>query len=326
MGPDGGDAWPGSRRQGRVIVDRAAAFAADLAAAPDALRRLLETWDTKGGPADTVPGLVGRPFRFCGLGSSRFAAQVVAETLAEHGIRVPVDWPNAHRLVDPQSVLFAISSSGRTPEVVAAAERQRAGGGTAVAVTNGLESPLAQAADATLPLDVGFETSGIACTSFRATVLTLAAATRATDLGSLSAAVSMLDASLATTGLRLEERMDLLDGADAVDVIGDGRWIGALEQAALMLREAPRLRAAAWDTGEWLHTAVYTSLPGHRALLFRGSSHDDEVIETIRRRGGDVVLLDGSDASTPIQVAIAGLAEVEAIAAGLWSRAAAVDR
>ena len=56
-----------------------------------------------------------------------------------------------------------------------------------------------------------------------------------------------------------------------------------------MLREAPRLPATAHDTGDWLHTAVYLALPGHRALLFPGAAADAEVIATIERRGGVVI-------------------------------------
>ena len=56
-----------------------------------------------------------------------------------------------------------------------------------------------------------------------------------------------------------------------------------------MLREAPRLPAAAHDTGDWLHTAVYLALPGHRALLFPGAAADAEVIATVERRGGVVI-------------------------------------
>jgi glutamine---fructose-6-phosphate transaminase (isomerizing) len=309
-----------------VTLDRAAAFAVDLAAGPAALRRLLDAWQEPGGAARLVPDLDGRPLRFCGFGSSRFAAQIVAESLADQGRPVAAGWPSPSRRVDPHEVLFAISSSGRTTEVVADARRDRAGGATVVAVTNGLDSPLADAANVTLPLVVGFETSGIACTSFRATVLTLAAATGAAEPEALSGAVRALEAALATRRPNLDDRLDLLDGAEAVDVIGDGRWIGALEQAALMLREAPRLRAAAWDTAEWLHTGVYTALPGHRAILFSDGPNDSEVVDTIRRRGGDLIMVGEANEATPIEVAIAALAEVEEIAAGLWSRVTATDR
>ena len=45
-----------------------------------------------------------------------------------------------------------------------------------------------------------------------------------------------------------------------------------------MLREAPRIAAHAFDTGDWLHVGLYTLLPGDPVLLFSGARG---------RRGGD---------------------------------------
>jgi hypothetical protein len=92
-----------------------------------------------------------------------------------------------------------------------------------------------------------------------------------------------------------------------------------------MLREGPRLRASAWDAGEWLHTAVYTALPGHRAILFPGSPYDDEIIDTIVRRGGAVIVLPAPSGSTPLDAAVVGLSSVERLAATVWARASATD-
>ena len=55
---------------------------------------------------------------------------------------------------------------------------------------------------------------------------------------------------------------------------------------ALMLREGPRLRAAAHETADWLHTGIYTALPGYRALLLSGSPADPEIERVVARRGG----------------------------------------
>ena len=38
-----------------------------------------------------------------------------------------------------------------------------------------------------------------------------------------------------------------------------------------MLREAPRITAQAFDTGDWLHAGLYTLLPGDPVLLFSGA-------------------------------------------------------
>jgi fructoselysine-6-P-deglycase FrlB-like protein len=175
----------------------------------------------------------------------------------------------------------------------------------------------------------GEERSGIACRTFRATVAALALATGVVTIEDLASAVGALEQRLADRADWLPDAADLLDRALAIDVIGDGGAIGALEQAALMLREAPRLRAAAWDAGDWLHTAIYTALPGHRAILFAGTAYDAELIETIHGRGGRVVAIgEGPGAAalrvpaargaTDLGAALDGVAVAELIAAELW--------
>ena len=64
------------------------------------------------------------------------------------------------------------------------------------------------------------------------------------------------------------------------------------QQAALMLREAPRLPAARHETADWLHTA---RLPRAARAIARccsaGPPADAEVVDTIRRRGGETVVV-----------------------------------
>ncbi|MDH4142251.1 MAG: iron dicitrate transport regulator FecR, partial [Chloroflexota bacterium] len=113
---------------------------------------------------------------------------------------------------------------------------------------------------------------------------------------------------------------DSLDGAPSIDVLADATRLGLAEQAALMLREAPRLPARAGETGDWLHTAVYLALPGHRALLYPGSAGDAEVIDTIVRRGGEVLRVDPAPGGSIVS-AIVDSVVAEVVGAELWQRA-----
>ena len=130
--------------------------------------------------------------------------------------------------------------------------------------------------------------------------------------------------------------MELLDGAPAIDVLGDAADLGTISQAALMLREGPRLPAAAHDAGDWLHTAVYLALPGHRAVLYSGTSYDETLVRVVAGRGGETVVVgspvDGAalaiavPATTPDATPGGGLVRsvvAELLAAALWDRAAA---
>src|SRR5437763_4934823 len=67
-------------------------------------------------------------------------------------------------------VALAISQSGRSPDLLAAAEAARAKGAFLVAMVNEEQSPLAAAADLTIPLAAGPEHSVAAAKSFIATL------------------------------------------------------------------------------------------------------------------------------------------------------------
>ncbi len=305
-----------------MSVDRPTLFGVDIADSPAALERLLDGWQP--------PDLRGRArFVFTGLGSSRYAALVVAAELRSRGRDAWVEHASTSTPAKPtdDQVLVAISASGRTREVVAAAEAHR-GRSIVVAVTNADASPLAMVADIVIPLDAGEERSGIACRTFRATISALAMLTGIAEPDALRPCVDALGSRIETGAAWLPPLADALDGAPSIDVLADGSLLGLAEQAALMLREAPRLPAHAVETGDWLHTGVYLALPGHRALLFPGSTADVEVLATIRRRGGVVESVPPTTTAQrdTIPRAVVDSVVAELLARELWRLAGADDK
>ena len=235
----------------------------------------------------------GRRVALVGLGSSRYAALGAASRLRASGIAAWADFASDTAGPEPAAdlVVVAISASGATAEVVETARRHR-GRSLVIAVTNATDPRLAAEADVVLPLYAGIEASGIATRTYRATVAVLALlADRltgdATDgVDRQRPAVEGLAGVLEGRDAWLGSAADLFDGAAAIDVIGEAADQGTVEQAALMLREAPRLPASAHETADWLHTAIYLALPGHRALLMTGSPVDGDVVRVIAGRGG----------------------------------------
>lgn len=327
-----------------MTTDRVAQLRDDIQAGPEALAGLLDAYAAQGGP---LAAIGGRPARvvLSGLGSSRYAAL----TAAAHARRgdLPAWAEHASTGVptqpDEELMLVAISASGRTREVVAAA-RRHLDISRVVAVTNDPESPLAASADHVLPLLAGQESAGIATRTFRATVAVLGMLVRhwggvGGSAASLRPTVETLQDVMDGSGTWLPAAADFLDGASAIDVIGDAADAALVHQAALMLREAPRLPAIAHDTGDWLHTAVYLALPGHRALLFSGADSDEEVVATIARRGGETIVVgdqvEGAAQtialplepdSGPVERAIVASVVAELLAAELWRRTSAEER
>lgn len=326
------------------VQDRAGSFLADILAAPAELAAVLDVQHAA--VRDLPLGITARPgWRLVGMGSSRFAAIDAAARLRAVG-------RDAHAEVASASggspggrdvLVVAISASGRTPAVLAAAARHRASS-FVVGLTARPGSLLADAAGAVVPLrGARVETAGIACLTYRATVAALALLAgegeEALEAVGIAVAVPALASLIDGRAAWLRAAAGVLDTGREVHVLGDGLRTGALEQAALMLREAPRIAALPFDTGDWLHAGLYTLFPGDAVLLFTGSPADDEAVATIRDRGGLIVSVGPARSDTDVHVPLpaAALADpvvralvepavAELLAAELWSGADARAR
>jgi fructoselysine-6-P-deglycase FrlB-like protein len=321
--------------------DRAAAFLDDIEGEPAILARLLDAYATPDGPLAALPVVLARRrLVLTGLGSSRFAALTAASFLAGRGVVAVVEHASATAALPPSEDLavVGISASGRTPEAVAALERHR-GIGLTVAVTAHPERGLGAAADVTLPLLTPDERSGVACATYLATVAALLLLAGRLAGGypeprDLRPAVLSLEALLAERDGWLPAAADLLEHAETLHVVAGAGRLGSAEQAALMLREAPRLPAVAWEAGDWGHVAVYTALPRSRMVLFGGTPYDSELVRTMAERGGAVLAIGPAAAGAAVQVPLEGaddplvralveVCAIELVAAELWRRARA---
>ena len=234
----------------------------------------------------------------------------------------------------PDTLAVCVSASGRTPETVEAAERHR-GRSRVVAVTNHPERALGESADSVLPLLAGEETGEVACKTYQCTlaVLLLLAGRivghpSATDL---LPAVAAAESIATTRGDWVWPALDVLGGGP-VYAVAPAERVSYAEQAALMLREGPRIPADACETGEWLHVDVYlTRRPGYRAVLFPGSRFDGAFMDWIERRGGAVVSIGHAvpgaafaveypGADDPLVATLVETSVVEHLAAELWAR------
>jgi fructoselysine-6-P-deglycase FrlB-like protein len=270
------------------------------------------------------------------MGSSRFAALAAASRLRAAGLDAHVEYASveAPAPAGAGTLVVAISSSGATPETVEAAVRLR-GAGRLVAVTNCPGGPLGEAADAVLPLLAGEEAGGIACRTYQATVAVLlllcgrvlgepGAARLRPAVGAVAALVGSREDWVAPA-------LEILGGGP-LDVVAPVERLSSAEQSALMLREAPRIRAVACETGDWLHVDLYlTRPPGYRAILLPGSRFDAGFHEWMGRRGCGFVAVGSAapgaafhvgypDASDPLVALLAETTAVELLAAELWRR------
>jgi len=172
---------------------------------------------------------------------------------------------------DMQGTLcLVISQSGRSPDILAAAEAARAAGALVVALVNDADSPLAHIAEVTAPLLAGPELSVAATKSYIAalsTIVQLAAhwsgdAELLRALGGLPALLEdawALDWSAAIAPLK---------DARSLYVLGRGLGYGIAEEAALKLKETCGLHAEAFSAAEVRHGPMALVGPDFPVLAF----------------------------------------------------------
>ena len=147
------------------------------------------------------------------------------------------------------TLCLVISQSGRSPDILAAAEAARTAGALVVALVNDAESPLAQIAEVTAPLLAGPELSVAATKSYIAalsTVVQLAAhwSGDAELLKALGGLPALLDEAWT---LDWSAAIAPLKDARSLYVLGRGLGFGIAEEAALKLKETCGLHAEAFS-------------------------------------------------------------------------------
>lgn len=277
-----------------------ARFRDDLSRIAEQYERLAEALAQPDSGADVMAqGEYGRVL-VVGMGSSRYASGRVTRAARARGASVVDDWASAVDLPPPASdlLVIAVSASGSSPEVLAAAERYE-GSGRLIAVTNTVDSPLAAMADAVSPLHAEVEVSGAACRTYRHTIVVLERLLGLTDLAQatseLARAAAATRALSDSTASWLPELSAVLDSPDGSHLLAPAERFCSAQQSALMLRELPRRLSVACETGDWSHVDVYTTLThDYRAAIFTGSPWDEQALEWLQSRSARYAAIGGS--------------------------------
>ena len=273
----------------------------DVLETPAALRRLA------GAHEGAAPILAeAEHVLFLGMGSSRFAALAAVAELRRRGRDAHAEYPSTGAPQPPAAGLLAvaISAGGGSAETLAAIRRHR-GTSRTVAVTNAPGAPLAGDVDTALDLHAGVERSGVACRSY-ANTLALLLLLCGTPAAAIREAADACEELLARRQAWLPGAADLLERGP-VHALAPAERIGAAEQSALMLREVPRVRADACETGDWSHVDVYLSkAPGLGLLLLRGSAWEAEVLDWAGKRGCPVVTVGGPLPGAALDIPLPG--------------------
>jgi len=263
-----------SARQTRLFREAAEApgvVRAQLAANEPTLRHLAER--LRRSPPRAVVTL--------GRGSSDHAATFARYLIETRlGVMTASAAPSVSSVYDTApgmqgALCLAISQSGRSPDILAAAQAAREAGALVVAMVNDAASPLAEAAEVTAPLRAGPELSVAASKSYiaalSATVQLVAAWSG--DVKLLAALQGLPDLLERAWALDWTAALPALKEAQSLYVLGRGLGFGVAEEAALKLKETCGLHAEAFSAAEVRHGPMALVGPGFPVLAF---AQDDE--------------------------------------------------
>ncbi|MGA0545054.1 SIS domain-containing protein [Brevundimonas sp. VNH65] len=201
----------------------------------------------------------------------------------------------------PGGVCLAISQSGRSPDLIAAASAAREGGAFVIAMVNADDSPLAAAADLTIPLRAGPELSVAATKSFIASLTAVAQLVAEwSEDDDLRAALAALPHQLAAAWRQdWSAALPVLTSAKGLYIVGRGPGFGIAREAALKLKETCGLQAEAFSAAEVRHGPMALVEAGFPVVILSqadATRHEAEVLaDEFAARGAPVFLSGRSD-------------------------------
>lgn len=269
------------------------AMASEMAAQPQVLRSLLDRYAEVAGQvrrlAGTGPGVRG--VAFLARGSSDHAALLGRYRVEiEAGLPTSLVAPSLHTTPGSTGrpgaydgwLVIALSQSGRTPEIVDAATRLRAGGARTIAVTNDPASDLAGVADLSVDLAAGPEHAVPATKTVTVQMLAMLAIASGLTPHPDPAPFRVLDRDLvpAVAAILADDRAlraaaASLDGLHRLVVAGRGVLYPAALEVALKIQECTGVLAHGFSTADLRHGPIGVCGPSAPALLLVGSASLD---------------------------------------------------
>jgi len=185
------------------------------------------------------------------------------------------------------TLLLAVSQSGASPDLLATVSSARAAGAHIVALVNASDSPLAQLADALLPLHAGSERSVAATKSYIASLAAIVQLVAAWAQDEpLAAALQQAPQLLARAWQHdWSAAVRALQHARNLYVIARGLGLAIAQEAALKFKETCALHAEAISAAELRHGPLALVRAGFPLLLF---AQNDESRAGVAQLAGEL--------------------------------------
>jgi len=284
------------------------AYLRDILDQPRALTDTLAALDTSAALRSIAGRLRRGDFRtvvLTGMGSSFHALHPTNLALIDHGFTaVMIETAElvhyAKQLFDPQTLIIAVSQSGKSAEMVRLLEvnRQRS---AIVAVTNTADSPLAKAADANILTAAGHEFS-VSCKTYVCALMALQWLTSLLCDRDLSHVSEQLKRDCPTVQEYLsgwkhhvQSLAELLSGTRHLFLVGRGASLAAVGTGALIVKESDHFHAEGMSSASFRHGPLEMISDEIFVLVFAGDlptrDLNQRLLDDIRQQNGRTELV-----------------------------------
>lgn len=197
------------------------------------------------------------------------------------------------------ALVIGISQSGQSPDIVSVIEEGRRQGVPTIAITNDLESPLAQAAEYQIGLNVGKECSIAATKTYTAQLTALALLALCLkgspiQLDALQAIPDALARAL-TSEPQAQSAARVLAESDHTIFIGRGFNYSTAWEISLKCKELANIQAEPYSSADFLHGPIAIVDQGFPvSLISIGDTFRDEFNQlgsTLRQRGARLITI-----------------------------------
>jgi glucosamine--fructose-6-phosphate aminotransferase (isomerizing) len=197
------------------------------------------------------------------------------------------------------ALVVGISQSGQSPDIVAVVESGRRQGALTLAITNRPDSPLALAAEHTLPLLAGEERAVAATKTYTSQLCALAMLSAALE-GAESrwdelARVPVLAERAIGLNAELDDKVARYRYAEHFVVVGRGYNYATAFEVALKVKETSYVLAEPYSPADLLHGPVAIIDRGFPVLLVASSGRVLEDLENLtsllERRSGELIAI-----------------------------------
>jgi glucosamine--fructose-6-phosphate aminotransferase (isomerizing) len=309
--------WRGVRNP---LAGHADYMGAEIAEQPETAARIIDVLAPGVADGSLWNALRLRPFErvaVLGCGTSLNAGRVIGSAFSQLG-GVPcysiVASEAAETIVEPRTLVIAISQSGETADVLRAIDDLDLGTSQLIALTNNPHSTLARRADSVLDCSAGPEIGVAATKTFVAQVVTGVAmvlsalvATRRIDrdyalrhVDDLKRIPDLLAQAIAASQKAVPPLVEELRDAHGFIFLGRGPGVVYAAEGALKLKELTYRWAEHYPAGELKHGPLALVEAGTPVVVVdSGDPRIESNIAEVEARGGGIIRIGGAGSTIP---------------------------